>query len=324
VAKISEQDKKYTIRMTRDGRALKIVIDCTTGKIQATWGGIQKHFSSMSAMFGSEIFASLRRWADSQTELLKKGVMPKSKMIAINGKTHDQQIISEIEHVSSLISSVKRKEDAVEILLIDGAAGIGKTSLIEQLALERALSYKTTFCPLVLHVKSRGRVLSNIQDLMAFSLQTLRSTITYDQLPILIRYGLVIVAIDGFDELGDPNGYDVAWAQLSDLIKYVRGNGTVILSGRDTFMGRNRLISDVDAIREDTDVVVGLTLHPPMPEQAKNWLKAHQWNDRDFELPAVSVLLEEDSFALRPVFLRLLGENIKPKQIREKTENHLI
>jgi hypothetical protein len=324
VAKVSEQDGKFSVRMTRDARPLKLIIDGSSGKIQATWGGTQKHFSSISAMLGSEIFANLRRWADSQGELLKRGLMAKSKMIEINATTHDKKGISDIQQVSSLLNSVERANDAVEILLIDGAAGIGKTSLIEQLARERALSYKLTSCPLILHVKSRGRVLSNIQDLMAFSLQTLRSTITYDQLPILIRHGLVIVAIDGFDELGDPNGYDVAWAQLSDLIRYVRGRGTIILSGRDTFMGRSRLINDVEAIRNDIDVVIGLTLVPPMPEQAKDWLRAHQWSDRDFELPAVSVLLEENSFALRPVFLKLLGENVKPKHIREKTENHLM
>lgn len=323
IPKITENDNKFTVRMSRDGRPLKVTVDSNTQKIQTTWGGATKHFSSIGALLGSEIFANLRRWADSQSELLKKALISRKKMIQINGVTHDGRKVSDIEHVSGLLNSSNRVAETTEILLVDGAAGIGKTNLIEQLALERSLAYKNNFAPLILHVKSRGRVLSNIQDLMAFSLQTLRSTITYDQLPILIRHGLVIVAIDGFDELGDPNGYEMAWTQLSDLIKYVRGRGAVILSGRDTFMGRARLINDVDAIRDGLDTVIGLTLSTPTPEQAKAWLCTHQWSERDFALPAVSVLLEEGSFALRPVFLTLLGEHVKPKQIREKSENYL-
>jgi hypothetical protein len=321
--KVTQNDGKITIRMQRDGRALKIILDTASGKVNTTWGGAEKHFSSVATMLGSEIFANLRRWADAQSELLKKRLVKKEKMIQINGSTHDRRIVAGVEQVSALLNTTDREPDTVEILLIDGAAGIGKTNLIEQLALVRALAYKATYCPLILHVKSRGRVLSNIQDLMAFSLQTLRSNITYDQIPILIRYGLVTVAIDGFDELGDPNGYEMAWAQLSELIKYVRGHGALILSGRDTFMGRTRLINDVEEIRNGLDIVTGLTLNPPTPEQAKTWLKTCQWTDADFTLPAVSVLLEEGSFALRPVFLTLLGENIKPKQIREKSENYL-
>jgi hypothetical protein len=158
---------------------------------------------------------------------------------------------------------------------------------------------------------------------MAFSLQTLRSTITYDQIPVLVRYGLVIIAIDGFDELGDPNGYELAWAQLSDLVTYVRGAGTVILSGRDTFIGRDRLMKDVHALRDGVDIVTALTLKSPTPGQAKDWLKIHQWTDLNFDLPSISVLLEEESFALRPVFLTLLAEHVKPKQLQDKPGNYL-
>jgi hypothetical protein len=81
-------------------------------------------------------------------------------------------------------------------------------------------------------------MLQNITDLMAFSLQTLRLSVTYDQVPVLVRHGLVTLAIDGFDELGDPNGYDLAWAQVNDLVVEARGQGQIILAGRETFIGR--------------------------------------------------------------------------------------
>ena len=115
-------------------------------------------------------------------------------------------------------------EPSVRVMLIDGPAGIGKTKLIEFLTASRADRFRTTGRPLVLHVQSRGRVLTFLQDLIAFSLQRLRLEVTFDQLPVLVRHGLVTLAIDGFDELGDPNGYDLAWGQVNEpLAKSVFG-----------------------------------------------------------------------------------------------------
>lgn len=322
--KISEEAGKLTARMARDGRSLKIVVDISTGKVQTISGkGTAKNHSSLAAMFASPFFADLRRWADAQLELLKQDATPASQLIPINAVTHDSTRVQTIEDIDTLFGVVARGEDASEILLIDGPAGIGKTNLIEQLALRRAEGYKQSSRPLILHVKSRGRILSNLQDLLAFSLQTIRTTITYDQLPVLAKYGLVIIAIDGFDELGDPNGYELAWAQINDLVTYIRGEGTLILSGRDTFIGRRRLLRNVTSLRENVDVVASVTLDLPTPVQARAWLKGHGWLDADFDLPSVAVLLEEKSFALRPVFLTLLRDHVRPKELEGKDERYL-
>ncbi|MEW5770951.1 MAG: hypothetical protein AB1831_11390 [Pseudomonadota bacterium] len=321
--KISERNGKFTVSFTRDGRELKLLIDPISGAVQSTAGkGTTKQHTSIAALLSSDLFANLRRWAEIQRELLAGEIEPR-RMIPINAKTHSDDLIQSIKEVSKLLGSGARPVDATEILLIDGPAGIGKTNLISQLALERAISYKATPTALVLHIKSRGRVLSNLDDLMAFSLQTIRSTVTYDQIPVLVRHGLIVAAIDGFDELGDPNGYDTAWAQLSDLIASIRGKGTLILAGRDTFISRARLLKDVSSLREDVDVVHGLTLLLPSPQQAKEWLRTHNWTDANFLIPSVAVLLEDDSFALRPVFLKLLADRIKPKDIKAEHERFL-
>lgn len=322
--RIGDQNNKYTVRLTRDGRLLKLVIDQESGKIQGNWGtGATRNFASLQALFASEIFANLRRWSDAQRELLRREAPSPTKLLPIHGQTHEGKAIQSVEQVDDDLGTSQRAKDATEILLIDGPAGIGKTSLIEQLALRRAEAYRTNFRPLVLHVKSRGRVLSNLQDLMAFSLQTIRSQITYDQIPVLAKHGLVVIAIDGFDELADPNGYEMAWAQLAELVTFVRGKGTLILAGRDTFIGRSRLLKDVSALREGIDIVNSLTLTAPTPDQAKQWLARHQWTDAHFSLPAISVLFEDDSFALRPVFLRILSDYVKPKELKDKHERYL-
>ena len=322
--RVGETALKFTVSMTKDSLPLKLSITRDTGKIKCTWGTKRDQlFGSFQALLSSDVFANLRRWADAQRDLLRREEVSKTILLPVHGSTHDGSRLESVEEIDTLTGSREKPHDATEVLLIDGPAGIGKTSLIEQLALRRAESYKQSQKPLILHVKSRGRVLSNLQDLMAFSLQTIRSHITYDQIPVIAKHGLVIIAIDGFDELADPNGYEMAWAQLGELVTFVRGKGTLILAGRDTFLGRSRLLSDVKALREGVDLVHCLTLYPPTPDQAKEWLLRHQWRDADFDIPSISVLLEEDSFALRPVFLRILASHVKPKELRDKHERYL-
>ena len=206
-------------------------------------------------------------------------------------------------------------------MLIDGPAGIGKTKFIESMALARAAAYGRRGHPLVLHVQSRGRVLSYLQDLMAFSLQSLRLSVTFDQVPILVRHGLVTLAVDGFDELGDPNGYELAWGQLNETISEIRGAGTLILAGRETFFGVDRLKSALTTLQE-RDVVHGLTLQPPPPKVAEQWLGIRGWSKAD--VAAAEALLDEDSYALRPFFLARLAEPEIAAAIRDSAGTGLL
>ena len=323
--KVSEKGGAVSIQMTRNGRQSKIGVNVETGRVEVAVTGFPvRGFASIAAMLGSELFADLRRWAAVQADYLRAEAVSDAKLVPINGKTSRGGHVSSIADVDALLS---RRESvgtaATQVLVIDGPAGIGKTNLIERLAYDRASSYRDSPKPLILHVKSRGRVLSNLQDLMAFSLQTIRSSITYDQAPVLAKLGLIVIAIDGFDELGDPNGYELAWAQVNDLVSFVRGRGTLILAGRDTFIGRDRLFRDVKALRPEVDIVSGVTLTSPSAAQAREWLRSHNWTDVHFQLPTVAALLDDGSFALRPVFLRLLADNVRPRNLREEPETYL-
>lgn len=262
-----------------------------------------KHIN-YKALLASDRFGNLRDWASVQHSVLIEESANQPSSIPLLGFLHSANTVMDFSGVEDELDR-GHSSDAARILLIDGPAGIGKTEFIKQLSLKRAASFKRTQKPLVLHVQSRGRVLTFLQDLIAFSLQTLRLRVTYDQVPILVRNGLVTIAIDGFDELGDPSGYETAWAQVGDLINQVRGEGTLILAGRETFIGRDRLVRDIKALKK-TDIIDSVTLQSPSTEAAFVWLKQQGWTDE--RLKDLDELLQPGSFALRPIFLRHLGE----------------
>ena len=279
--------------------------------------------ASYRALLASDKFGDLGRWAAQQRRFLDGVVSINSERIKIKGymaisdiDMGDQTRELDIDGFDVLlVSTESHQRPWVRVVLIDGPAGVGKTEFIRDLALKRAQSYLVARHPLILHVQSRGRVLTFLQDLIAFSLQQLRLSVTFDQLPILVRHGLVTLAVDGFDELADPNGYDSAWSQVNDIVGQVRGEGTVIFAGRDSFIGRERVKKSISALTE-SDLVGVLTLLPPRPSVAKRWLGEKGWKDADFD--SVEGFFEEGSYMLRPFFLAQLARPELAARVKEK------
>ena len=313
----------FEVRLVRNGEELALVFaDDGNGKvIERCRGSRPRTHISYRALLASERFGDLRSWAATQTRLLRETIAKIKPPIRVEGTVagHGDRLAA--DGLDDFLQLANFDEDAVQVMLIDGPAGIGKTKFIESMALARATDYGRRGHPLVLHVQSRGRVLSYLQDLMAFSLQSLRLSVTFDQVPILVRHGLVSLAVDGFDELGDPNGYELAWGQLNETISEIRGAGTLILAGRETFFGVERLKSALTTLREG-DIVHDLTLQPPPPEEAARWLGERGWSRAD--LKTASALLDEDSYALRPFFLACLAETEIAAAIRDSAGTGLL
>ncbi|MCQ4347186.1 hypothetical protein NGA35_07045 [Pseudomonas stutzeri] len=311
--KAIEDGENFAILMTRNGS--KTTLTFTPGGIifEKSEDNDEIRHATYKALLASENFGRLRDWANVQACVLSEEMSSKPQPIPVTGFVYSQNNVMDIDDVDNLIDA-ERPEKNAKLFLIDGPAGVGKTEFIKQLSLRRARNFIKNQKPLILHVQSRGRVLTFLQDLIAFSLQTLRLRITFDQVPVLVRNGLVTIAVDGFDELGDPSGYETAWAQVGDLITQVRGDGALILAGRETFIGRDRLIRDIKALNISDDID-SLTLQPPTPHAAKIWLKQQGWSEE--RLCDAQELLQDESFALRPIFLSHLGNYESDEKLAE-------
>ncbi len=315
---------RQVIGMCREGEDLDLEFqEGGSGRVVERYpdGRPPRTHRSYRALLASEKFGDLGRWANQQKKFFREHPKNVEVRIPVKGllsKVDDpaDDPSMDIARLDDFLSLRERHElRSVHVMLIDGPAGIGKTKFIESLAHSRADRFMTGRRPLLLHVQSRGRVLTFLQDLIAFSLQTLRLAVTFDQVPVLVRHGLVTLAIDGFDELGDPNGYDLAWSQVNDLVEQVRGEGTLILAGRETFIGHERIERNITTLKE-CDFVNTLSLQPPEPRVAKRWIEEKGWSASDIE--SVGELFEPGSYALRPFFLVQIANSDIVSTIRER------
>ena len=267
VVRLARNGTEFTLRIAPDGRVVE----------QSELG--ERSHLSFRALLASSNFTDLRRWADSQQAFLRGRIQ--TETIPIVGSISDSGRQGDVQFFDDFLDDCWRAQPQPRslIVVIDGPAGIGKTGLIRSLAFKRAEGYRLTQRPLILHVESRGRMLQNITDLMAFSLQTLKIFVTYDQIPVLVRYGLVTLVVDGFDELGDPSGYELAWAQVNDLVLSSRGGGTLIFAGRETFISKDRIIRALPAIDLSVDKLEEFNLTGVPPEVARSWLLEKGWTE---------------------------------------------
>ena len=174
--------------------------------------------------------------------------------------------------------------------------------------MERAQQYQTgSTLPPVLHVTSRGRRLSNLRDVLAAETQVLRTKFTFEQVPLLVRRGLILLAIDGFDELVDADGYRDAWYALRDFLEEVGHGGFCVLAGRDTFFDQQGFLRRLESVASR----IALTqahLGPVKPADARAWLIECGWPTEEVNSSITDDILIEGSYALRPYFLSILGE----------------
>ncbi len=200
-----------------------------------------------------------------------------------------------------------QNQEGTDLLLIDGPAGVGKTTIVRETALLRAEDYDGSV-PLILQIASRGRVLQNISDLIAFALQDVRSNLTIGQLMPLMRHGLIMLAIDGFDELSDPNGFETAWSGLNSLISDARGAATFLLAGRETFVSTETMRRQLKSFDGNRDRLVSLSIGDPSPDEAREWLlRQNGWNHELLSRDFVEPIFVKGSYALRPFFLDVIA-----------------
>ena len=142
------------------------------------------------------------------------------------------------EPAAHLLGALLDEEDktATRVIMLTGAAGAGKTHILRDLVRRQAEKYvhgKTT--RLLLYVDAQGRALARLNEALATELQDLRVGLTYHSVAVLVRLGILVPVIDGFDELLGVSGYDDAFSSLANLLEQLEGMGQLLVSARSVY-----------------------------------------------------------------------------------------
>ena len=296
----------WTANFVRKGEEIAVRRE-SDGTIRTLRGPGQRKYRNLKGLLVSEVFANLERLASAQVHVTRSLTNPASgdlkEFLPTAGDIECGDESTELTF-DSVCETLEQPEDRLRVFVVNGVAGVGKSHLIERIVRRRAApaSYKSG-TPLLLHVESRGKVLTSLSDRIAGTLSSLRASFVEEELKPLIRRGAVQVAIDGFDELSDSRGYVRAWGALRDFVRDLRGQGTCVLAGRDTML-------DVGAVRDglgntiNEDSVTFLRIQHPPARDVRAWLSRREgWTGRRQELNFVERQVQESEYLRRPFFI---------------------
>ena len=140
---------------------------------------------------------------------------------------------------TSLLTVLGRRPAAVaSVIYLTSDAGEGKTTLIHHLARTQAQLYKTKKQDwLLVPISLAGRPFMRFDDVIVGALvNRLRfPMLYYDAFIELVRLGVLIPALDGFEEMFVEGSAGDAMSALGNLVAMLKSSGTVLISARKAY-----------------------------------------------------------------------------------------
>ena len=197
-------------------------------------------------------------------------------------QSHDESF-DNADLLVARLSTEQLPYGSTRIILVQGDAGAGKTMALKKMTIDRATDYRNGSVPsLFFYIDAQGRSLSRLDDAMARELQDLRSRFSYNAVPPLVRNGLLVPVIDGFDELLGSGGYDEAFSSLAAFIAQLNGRGSVVASARSAFFDYNSFRLNAQRFAHDGQLsyqIDEVTLQPWNDEDADRFIAGKATDD---------------------------------------------
>lgn len=184
------------------------------------------------SFFASEDMADISGIAKTSSDLLQIGLYVDTKATADGPhKTSGPAI--------NLISDLVNKNpsnDLTSFVMVTGEAGAGKTSVLKELVRRQASAYLSGSAKFVyLYINAQGRALARFNEALSTELNELRVALPHHAVAPLVKLGLIVPVIDGFDELLGVGGYDDAFSSISSFVEDLEGMGAIVASARSTY-----------------------------------------------------------------------------------------
>jgi hypothetical protein len=205
-----------------------------------------------------------------------------------------------------------------KITFITADAGHGKSALLRQYQyLQADLYLKNQSNYLFWHIDLQGRDLVRLPEAIMYDLGELRLPgLYYSSIINLIQKRLIILAIDGFDELAAEIGGMNAVSSLANFINEMQGQGTLIAASRRTFFDTHDYLKRTSILKSNvTHEIIFNEL------KLKNWTKKEvieyfnncEFNDSEEIYNRVVAELHDEKHPIltRPFLLTKLTTAIK-------------
>ena len=154
--------------------------------------------------------------------------------VSTRARLKDEQASPAITVVENLARD-RGERQGTALIFVTADAGGGKSFTLRHVARRRAADYSRTKSGHVyLYVDAQGRALARFDEALATTLDDLRSTLTYNQIPPLVRHGLLVPIIDGFDELIETAAVD-SMSTLTRFLDELAGLGMVVACTRSAY-----------------------------------------------------------------------------------------
>ena len=144
---------------------------------------------------------------------------------------------------------------ATKICFVTADAGHGKTVLLRQYQYDNAKDYLRSRSNYIFwHIDLHGRDLVRLNEAMMYEVGSLRmGGLYYNSILTLIRNGLLVLAIDGFDELAAEIGGEKVLGSLANIVDELDGQGILIAASRRTFFNTQDYFKRTRLLRGTVD-----------------------------------------------------------------------
>jgi len=232
-------------RLTIEGDARSLVASWTARGVprEATFAialdkGVRVLFREQEhaypAFFATPEMADLRALAKMilQSDVDKMFVPTRARISDLSPDLAEESAVDLLHHVLSSYHEI----GATRIIMVTGEAGAGKTHVLQELVRQQADRYNRGETELLyLYVNAQGRALARFNEALATELQDLRAAVTYHAVATLVRNGILVPIIDGFDELLGVGGFEDAFSSLALFMEELDGEGQIVASARSSY-----------------------------------------------------------------------------------------
>lgn len=221
-----------TITFEKQGQIISIQLFEKNKQVAVRYEGKEYDYKEFLAdgLAHLDVFAKrILQYDDEKEELLY--VDPDAVLVKTNGQQNGKAKVvlkQECDNPAWL---------GARIVFVTADAGHGKSFLLRQFQREQARNYRDNKADyLFWHIDLHGRELVRLNEAIMYELSALRiSGLYYNSIITLIKNGLIILGIDGFDELAAEKGGDVALGSLTNLVTELDGDGIIVAASRRTF-----------------------------------------------------------------------------------------